>query len=184
MRRSYVVALALAIAIIVAATIFFVYPRGPSMTVSIEPENVGQLNVGDTFTVNVTVENGVNIYAVQGDIRFDPRILNVTQVLEGAFLGSAGNTAFMSTLGQTLNTTDPLSARVFFVESKTGTSLPDASGSGVLATITFQVISNGASKLQVFPYPGGNVGVGTYFRRRDNTEVIPALQEGSYGGPP
>ncbi|MGD0979132.1 MAG: cohesin domain-containing protein [Candidatus Bathyarchaeia archaeon] len=187
MRRISVLAIGLVIIIVAAATIVVVYTRMSSArvtTVRIEPESVGQLSVDDTFTVNVTVENCADIYAVQCDVRYDPEVLNAINVSEGSFLRSAGLTTFLSTPNETLNTTSSLSARVFFVDTKSGLSLPDASGNGVLLTITFQVIAGGSSELQVFPYPGGDAAVGTYFMRRDKTEIIPELHDSSYAGPP
>jgi hypothetical protein len=187
MRRISVMAIGLVIIVVAVATIVVVYTRMSSAgvtTVRIEPESVGQLSVRSTFTVNVTVENCVDIYAVQCDIRYDPAVLNAINVSEGSFLRSNGITTFLSTPNQTLNTTSPLSTRVFFVDTKSGLSLPDASGNGVLLTITFQVISDGSSKLQIFPYPGSGAAVGTYFLRRDKTEIIPELHDSSYAGPP
>ena len=114
MRRISVLAIGLVIIIVAAATIVIVYTTMSSAratTVRIEPESVGQLSVGDTFTVNVTVENCADIYAMQCDIRYDPEVLNAVNVSEGYFLRSAGITTFLSTPNQTLNTTSSLSDR-------------------------------------------------------------------------
>jgi len=150
-----------------------------SIAILIEPASVEKLAILQTFTVNVTVENCVDIYALQVDIRYDPQVLNVTSISAGTFLSSTGPT-YHSETAQLLNVTPP-TARVFFAETKLGESLPDASGNGTLLTITFQVLSQGSTQIQFFSYPGGGVSVGTYFEKRDLTVVLPALHSGSYG---
>jgi hypothetical protein len=186
MNRKSVTAIGLLIVIIVVAAIVVAFtrmsgtPNVQPTAIRIEPENVGKLAVNSTFTVNVTVENCVDIYAVQVDIRYDPQVLNATIVSEGPFLPSTGPTSPINTFNQTVST-KPLSARVFFVDLKTGQSLPDANGNGILFTITFQVLTEGSSQLQIYPYPGSGVTVGTYFMKRDNTEIIPELHGSSYG---
>jgi hypothetical protein len=183
MRRISAIAIGLVIIIVAATATVVVYTRmlsARATTVRIEPESVGQLSVGDTFTVNVTVENCADVYGVQGDIRYDPEVLDVINTSEGSFARSTGIALLVFTNQTTVNTTIPLLARVFFV----GTSVRAANGSGVLLTITFHVIADGSSKLQIFPYPGGGVLVGTYLMRQDLTEIIPELHDSSYAGPP
>jgi len=186
MRRRYVMAIGLVLLIIVATVIvlaFTLNTKTPASeltsTIIIEPENVGHLVVNSTFTVNVTVQNCTNIYAVQVDVRYDPQVLNVTSISAGTFLSSIGPTYHNET-AQLLNATPP-TARVFFVNTKLGDSLPDASGNGTLLTITFQVLSPGSTQIQFFLYHGGGVSVGTLFEKRDLTEIRPELQNGSYG---
>ena len=186
MRRRYVMAIELVLLIIVATVIVLAFTRNTKTpateltpAIMIEPENVGHLAVNSTFTVNVTVQNCTNIYAVQVDIHYDPQVLNVTSISEGTFLNSTGPTYHNET-AQLLNATPPI-ARVFFVDTKLTYSLPDASGNGTLLTITFQVLSEGSTLIHFFPYPGGGVSVGTYFEKRDLTEIIPELNNGSYG---
>jgi hypothetical protein len=185
MKRRYIIAIGLVLLIIVATVIVLAFTwntKTPATeltpTIMIEPENVGGLAVNNTFTVNVTVQNCTDIYAVQVDIRYDPQVLNVTSISEGTFLGSTGPTYHNET-AQLLNATPP-TARVFFIDTKLGDTLPDASGNGTLFTITFQVLSQGSTQIQFFSYPGGGVSAGTYFEKRDLIEIRPELQNGSY----
>lgn len=187
MRRRYVIATALAILIIAVATIIIAmtWMTGTPIikpNIRMEPQNVGKLNVNDTFTVNVTVENCVDVYAVQVDLRYDPQVLNVTNILEGPFLPSAGSTFPLNNTAQSLNTTPP-TTRLIFVDTKVGSDpAADASGNGTLLTITFQVLSNGSTQLQFYPYVGIGTSVGTFFLKRDaRTTIIPQLYNGSYG---
>jgi hypothetical protein len=187
MRRKIVITIGLAILIIAAATIILAFTRmtgtpnpEPVTAIRIEPENVGKLNVNDTFTVNVTIENCVDVFAVQVDLRYNSQVLNVTNILEGPFLTSGGSTFAQNITAQPVNTTPP-TTRLFFVDTKLGDE-PAASGNGTLLTLTFQVLSDGSSQLQFFPYPvGTGTTIGTYFMKRDLTEIIPKLHNGSYG---
>jgi hypothetical protein len=186
MRRRYIMAIGLVLLIIVVTAIvlaFYGNTKTPvtelTPAIMIEPENVGHLAVNSTFTVNVTAQNCTDIYAVQVDVRYDPQVLNVTSISEGTFISSTGPTYHNET-AQLLNATPP-TARVFFVDTKLGQNLPDANGNGTLLTITFQVLSVGSTQIQFFPYPGNRVSVGTYFEKRDYTEITPELNNGSYG---
>jgi hypothetical protein len=186
MSRRYVAVIGLVLLVIVATLIILAFTRNnntpitePTPVIIIEPGNVGHLAVNDTFAVNVTVQNCTDIYAVQVDIRYDPRVLNVTNISEGTFLSSTGPT-FHNETAQLLNTI-PLTARIFFVDTKISTNLPDASGNGTLFAITFRVLSEGSTQINFISYPGGNVSVGTYFEKRDLTVIIPEFNDGSYG---
>jgi hypothetical protein len=193
MRRTSIIAIGLVILIIAAVVIVLAYtsmsgtPK-PELTpiIRVEPENVTNLVVNSTFTVNVTVENCVNIYAVQVDVRFDPRILNVTAISEGAFLRSSGNTFVAVANTSTNNDTPPLTAGAYFSDTHIGENVAGTSGNGTLCTITFQVLSEGFTELQFFPYNPKIIYIeGTYFIRvnqdHSQTNIIPELHNGSYG---
>jgi hypothetical protein len=182
MQRRYVLAIGLAVIIVAAAIAVLVLTGTPTAAIVIEPASVGKLAINQTFTVNVTVENCVDIYAVQVDIRYDPQVLNVTSVSEGTFLNSTGTTSVLYAQSFPVTNSTPPRASAYFVDTKFGTELPDSSGNGILFTITFRVIADGSSQLQFYPYKAGSGSSdGTYFLKRDNTEVMPALHSGSYG---
>lgn len=189
MQRNHVIAIVAIVLILlvgaVAAILAFTFRSGP-IAIRIEPENVGRLTVGDTFAVNVTVENCVNVFAVQVDIRYDPTVLNVTNIVEGPFLPSFRTTMLVRNTTATNNDTPPRSAGVYFADSLTGYGNgKDANGNGVLITITFKVVGGGSTELQFFPYnSGGNTPEGTYFEDRNANDIIPELHNGSYGGSP
>jgi hypothetical protein len=178
MRRKYVLAIGLATSIVVAAVVVLVVAPSRKPAIGIEPESIGRLSINDTFTVNVTVEKCLSIFAVQVDIRYDPQVLNATNIPEGPFLSSTGSSTFLIRNESQLFTTEPSVARIFFADSKQlGT--PDPSGGGVLFSITFRVISTGSTQLQIFPV-NSDRSQGTYFLTRDLTEIIPDLHSGSY----
>ena len=193
MRRTSVIAIGLVILIIAAVVIIVAYTSmtgtpnpEPSPIIRVEPENVTNLVVNSTLTANVTVENCVKVYAVQVDIRFDPDVLNVTYISEGPFLPSAGPTMVLHANASSNNDTQPLTAGAYFVDTHIGGNVTGTSGNGTLFTITFQVLSEGSTQLQFFPYERGSGSIeGTYFIRvnqdQTQTEITPELHNGSYG---
>ncbi len=99
--------------------------------------------VGEIFTLPVSIANATDVFAFQFDIAFDPAILQLLTVSEGGFLGTAGTTIFApgtidNTAGTATFTADTLSGPV-----------PGASGRGVLADFTLQAISLGTSAVIV-----------------------------------
>jgi hypothetical protein len=181
-RVIIVAIIAILLVAIVGAIVAFT-PRSNPTIVSIEPDNVGRLSFGDTFIVNVTVENSVNVLAVQVDLRYDPTVLNATNVVEGQFLPSVRQTILLPPQSARANNdTMPRTAGVLFLDSLTaGTNNTDANGNGVLVTITFKVVGEGSTELQFFPY-NQNTLEGTYFEDRSSHVIIPELHSGSYGG--
>ncbi len=174
MKRISVIVIGLAlllVAIVLILVLVFPLSSVAAPAIRIEPPSIGRLAVGSVFTVNVTVENTVNIYAVQVDMRYDPQVLIITGITEGPFLSSTGPTATLNNTAQPMNTTPP-TARVIFVDTKLGNDTKDASGNGTLFTLTFQVLSNGSTPLQFYPYPGGDLSVGTFLEKRDLTEIL------------
>jgi hypothetical protein len=188
MQRKYVIASVAIVVIVlvsaVAAILAFTFRSSPTV-IRVEPENVGRLAVGDTFVVNVTVENCVNVLAVQVDLRYDPTVLNATNIVEGPFLPSVRNT--MPLINRAANFTDtlPRSAGVLVGDSLVGYGNgTDASGNGVLLTITFRVVGEGSTELQLYPRDTTTVNniEGTYFLNRNQNTILPELHNGSYGG--
>jgi len=187
MRRKYAIA-SIAIVLIVlvsaVAAILAFTPRSAPTAIRVEPEKVGKLNVGDTFVVNVTVENCVNVYAVQVDLRYDPTVLNATDVVEGPFLPSFRNTLPLINRATNFVDSQPRIDGVYFADSLMGYgSGSDASGNGVLLTITFKVVGQGSTGLQLFPRDTTKVNniEGTYFLDRNKNNILPELHNGSYG---
>lgn len=116
-------------------------------TVRLEtPPDEAQLE-GPPFTVNVVVDNVVNLAAFQFALQFDPKVLEATAVEEGPFLRSSGREvvcrdeeilAGSATLGCVT-----LGAPV----SLGGT--PGADGAGILATVEFIATGKGETSLSL-----------------------------------
>jgi hypothetical protein len=90
------------------------------------------------------VSNVQNLWSWDvADLRFNPKFLNLTQVSEGPFLKKAGSTLFLWTSQSTI----AISKGDIPDISCTLLEYSSANGSGVIATLTFQVISIGASQI-------------------------------------
>jgi hypothetical protein len=141
-----------------------------------------KMPVDETFTVNVTVEDCVNVYAVQVYISYDPEVLEVVSILEGPFLPSFGSTLLLfNETKEDLEATPPY-AEVRFIDSLLG-DVPGANGGGLLFNITFKVISDGSSRLHFVEYVPQSGGDGTYFMDRNYNEIYPELSDAFYGTP-
>jgi hypothetical protein len=97
--------------------------------------------VGAPLVVTVSVANIVDLYAHQFTLSFNPAVLQVGSVSEGAFLGAGGSTLFdAGTINNTAGT-------VSFVLGTLVGGVGGVNGSGVLATLNFTVTGLGTSPL-------------------------------------
>ena len=99
-------------------------------------------SVGTPFTVDVVVDNVVNLGAYEFTLAFDPAILQYASLQYGSFLGSSGRPVSCPILEH-----DADSVRTVCVTL--GAEYPGASGSGVLATITFLPLNTGIAQLSM-----------------------------------
>ena len=94
--------------------------------------------IGDTIQVEIDVSNVQNLWAWDiANLKFDPAVLNLTQVSEGPFLHEAGQTMFLWTSQSTLAISEgdiPDISCTLLVPS-------NANGSGVIAILSFEVMS-------------------------------------------
>jgi hypothetical protein len=95
--------------------------------------------VGSTVTYNIAIDDIADLYSYQFSINYDARYLRALNVTEGAFLGTAGSTV-SGVLGMDTGFID-------FVYGSLLGPIPGASGSGLLASITFEAIGAGTSAL-------------------------------------
>lgn len=104
------------------------------------------VTVGTPVTVSVNVANVVNFGAYEFTLLFDPTILQAqttTIQRDDAFLGSTGNGGAINQLVNTINNTTGVAQLAVYTLS----SNPGPSGSGRIATITFNTIGAGTSAL-------------------------------------
>ncbi|NQT61868.1 MAG: T9SS type A sorting domain-containing protein [Candidatus Marinimicrobia bacterium] len=102
-------------------------------------------DIGQVDTVDVVVDNVVNLGNFQFDIIYDTEVIQVDTVLMGAFLGSTGR--YISIIGPAIdNGTSP--GRLSFGGISSGAD-PGPDGSGVLATITFNTQAYGNTTLEL-----------------------------------
>ena len=109
----------------------------------------------ETFTINVNIYEGVNIYGWQTNIIFDPAKLAVLEVRAGNFL--ADNNIVFDSVSGGISGTRPYGVKIgdamlcFATDIRPNLILvfgcrwgdvPEVSGSGTVAKITFGVLNN------------------------------------------
>jgi general secretion pathway protein D len=110
-------------------------------TFMFDPPSVTQAK-GSTFTVNVLVSGGQNVYSVPVQLNYDPNQVQVLNVSNGGFLSQDGQAVAL------VNRDDPTSGTLQI----TATRPPGAggvSGQGAVLTITFMAKSPGQSALSI-----------------------------------
>lgn len=113
--------------------------------VYIDPQ-LTETRIGKTFTINVSISQVTDLAAWEFKLYYESSILNATNITEGPFLKSMGNTTFIP-----FNFTDSYNAthgRIWFACTLTGQG-PGASGNGTLATITFKAKGPGVANLHL-----------------------------------
>jgi hypothetical protein len=97
-------------------------------------------SVGETFTVQVKIDNGSNVFAIPFDINYDPNILEVTGLREGAYLKKGG--------GQTtfLNSIDKARGKITVGLTRLG-RIGGVSGSGAVMSVDFKALRRGTASL-------------------------------------
>jgi len=113
-------------------------------TLAVDPYEVINTTMGggDTFVVNITITNGYDLYMTVFNLTWDPAILDEIGIVKGDFL--EGVTTVFDV------TRDTHYALINY--SRTG-GAAGVTGSGTLATITFEVVTRGGSLITLKPYP-------------------------------
>jgi len=112
-----------------------------STTVSVSPSTVTAF-VGQNFTVNVTVSDVYDLYGWQFRLNWTAGLIDVVNVTEGSFLKLGGGTYFYWDVNAT--------AGRMVADCTLLGNVPGVSGSGTLATITFNVKGAGESPLALW----------------------------------
>ena len=98
---------------------------------------------GQSFVIEVTIDDVTDLYAFQFDVAFDSSVLQADDILEGAFLGTGGATFFIP--GSIDNA---LGVITFTANSLLGPD-PGVTGNGTLATLVFTALSAGTSGIDI-----------------------------------
>jgi hypothetical protein len=141
----------LPIAIILLSIICITLPNSKAQqdtALSITPSatHLSSAQIGTTVNVELTISNVHDLYGWNLNLTWDPHILNLTDITEGPFLSNVGQTLF--TWNPTIS---PENRSHGFIQSVADVLMvaKSANGSGVLATITFQVLTSGVSSLSI-----------------------------------
>jgi predicted lipoprotein with Yx(FWY)xxD motif len=148
MRKSFInvslIRLSLLLFFIIGSELFLIAPstEAGTTTLSVFPSIV-TADVGQNFSINVNVTGVSDLYGWQFSLNWTATILNAVNATEGPFLKSGGNSTFFY---YNLNAT----ADQITVDCTRLGNVPGASGSGVLATIKFNVTGSGQSPLNLY----------------------------------
>lgn len=114
----------------------------PEPNIAVEPAEVRDIPPNETFDINVTITDVSELYSWQFTLTFNPAVLNVIEVTEGPFLKAFNETLWLTPKKD--NDAGLIGAGALF---KPPAPPHGATGSGVLASVTFKVMSGGASSL-------------------------------------
>jgi PKD repeat protein len=118
---------------IVAVALFTAVPvKAQTAIIGFSPSTYVAHSIGENFTISINVTNVQNLWSWSVGISWDPNVLNlISKPREGPFLkANGGNTIFLNTtaVNGTMNEL-----------SSTLTPISEVSGSGVLATLAFNI---------------------------------------------
>lgn len=162
----------------------------PQTAIQILPTQTGNLAAGDSFSINVSAENCTDVYAVQVDIHYDPTVLKPVDITPASAFQFPfiinGSNIYDAMANLTYN--GPTYGQVYYVASRNDLlGASGVNGEVLLFTVTFTVISDGSSSLQLIPYTRAPGLVGTYLMTPQPSattgfvEVIPQLYSANYG---
>ena len=97
---------------------------------------------GSNFTVNLVIENAVDVMSAPLGIQFDPRVVRLTDVGRGDFFSSDGQIPVFTKNIQN-------DAGTALVNLNRQPQSPGVSGSGVVASLNFQGVAKGAVTITV-----------------------------------
>jgi general secretion pathway protein D len=118
---------------------------GQATTLSVQPTNSFGINLGDTFSINITVSDVIDLDGWQFNLYYESAVLNATGYSEGPFLKTGGSSTFFSAFSFTDHYNDTfglVTLNCLRFSIPTGVD-----GSGTLATITFKGVGSGPSVL-------------------------------------
>jgi len=138
-----------ALVVALFSTIFSSTVQAENAKLYIDPPYVANVNVGDTFKINVTVSNVVDLYGWQFSLFYRGDVLNGTEITEGPFLKThpdTDNTMFLTPVfTDAYNGTHGL-----IIASGTLSGVHGGvSDSGTLATVSFNVKEPSSSILHL-----------------------------------
>jgi hypothetical protein len=139
LKGKYAKWLSLVLTAVVASSIVYIASAPVTLPlVSVDPEeNVA--NPCESFTVNITVQDVVDLYSYGLKMGFNRYVLEVTSVTEGPFLKQGGSTFFIK----------KIYADYIDVGCVLLGAVPGVSGSGTLLSVAFHVKDAGKSGLDI-----------------------------------
>jgi hypothetical protein len=118
---------------------------GQTTTLSVEPTNSFGINLGSTFSINITVSNVIDLDGWQFNLYYQSAVLNATGYSEGPFLQTGGSSTFFNAYNFTDHYNDTFG--VVGLNDLRFSIPTGVDGGGTLATITFKAVGSGPSVL-------------------------------------
>lgn len=131
----------LSLLILFSASLVIELSASPTTTVYVYP-STSTVAVGQTFIVDVKISDVNNLYGWEFKLGWDPNILDVVEVTEGAFLKQGGNTFFTKKINNTEG--------YILVDCTLLGDMPGVSGDGTLASVKFRAEKEGSSVLDLY----------------------------------
>ncbi len=118
-------------------------PPPPPAYVYVDPASITDptLTPSSTFNISIKIINATNLFSFEFRLNYSSTVLEALGVQEGTFLSNTGTTSILK------NETDNILGSVLF--SVGLTAPPGVTGDGTLAMITFHVIANGTTSLNL-----------------------------------
>jgi hypothetical protein len=123
-----------------AILVVLVAMAGPAHATAISAPFVS-VGVGDSFTIDIAIDDSINLTSWQFDLAFDVAVARADGVAEGPFMSSFGATLFVPGFIDNLNGLISLTS-AFYVDVP-----PNPAGDGVVARIEVQALALGVSPL-------------------------------------
>jgi hypothetical protein len=117
---------------------FVISPAAAVQAAPILATPPGTAAVGETFLLEITIADAVDVWSWQFDLAFDPALVRATAVGEGPFFSSAGTSIFGP------GVMDNAAGLVSLVTGAYVDLPPTPAGGGVLASIEFVALAPGA----------------------------------------
>lgn len=123
-------------------TVFCQNGMAAGSSVSVSPQTI-TASAGDTFTIDIVVDSaGSEVYGAQYELYFDNTILSAASQTQGTFLSQDG-----ASTNVIVDTIDNTIGKVEYGETRLGPDVGGVTGSGIIASITFETIKSGTSAL-------------------------------------
>jgi hypothetical protein len=129
----------------------FVYAASAQSTTVTAEASSSQLKVGDTLTVNVKVSNAVDLYGVDVTLSWNTSVLEAVSASNALGVESHSNGVLHGSSAYPIDVEEDAvtDGQYHLLATSQGSSTPSFSGSGTIATVTFNVTGVGQANLSL-----------------------------------